>query len=99
MEQQNKDKDSKDNTIYIGQKPAMGYVLAALTQFTNGSPDVLLKARGKLTAKAITVAEVLRNRYLPDAQVSNIKIGTEEVTGEDGKSLRVSSIEIKLSKK
>ena len=87
-----------NDTIYIGKKPTMGYVLAALTQFTNGANEVVIKARGKLTAKAITVAEVLRNRYLPDVKVKDVKIGTEELTSEDGKVSRVSSIEIYLSK-
>ena len=91
--------EGKDNVIYVGKKPTMGYVLAALTQFTNGAGEVIVKARGKLTAKAITVAEVLRNRYLPEVEVKDINIGTEEVTGEDGKTIRVSSIEIMLSKK
>ena len=90
--------EAKDNVIYVGKKPTMGYVLAALTQFTNGASEVIVKARGKLTAKAITVAEVLRNRYLPEVKVKDIKIGTEEVTGEDGKTMRVSSIEIMLAK-
>ncbi len=89
----------EDNTIYVGKKPAMGYILAALTQFNNGAKEVVIKARGKLTAKAITVAEVLRNRYVPDAVVKDVKIGTEELTGEDGKVSRVSAIEISVSKK
>lgn len=87
-----------DNVIYVGKKPSMGYVLAALTQFTNGAKEVVIKARGKLTAKAITVAEVLRNRYLPELKVKDVKIGTEELTSEDGKVSRVSSIEIYLVK-
>jgi DNA-binding protein len=87
-----------DNVVYIGKKPTMGYILAALTQFNSGAKEVVIKARGKLTAKAITVAEVLRNRYIPGLQVKDIKIGTEELTGEDGKTVRVSSIEIYLQK-
>ncbi|RME17405.1 MAG: DNA-binding protein Alba [Bdellovibrio sp.] len=89
----------EDNTIYVGKKPAMGYVLAALTQINNGAKEVLVKARGKLTAKAITVAEVLKNRYVPDLEVKDVKIGTEELTSEEGKVSRVSAIEILLSKK
>ena len=89
----------EDNVIYVGKKPAMGYVLAALTQFNNnGAKEVVLKARGKLTAKAITVAEVLKNRYLPDAINKAVNIGTEELTGEDGKVSRVSAIEIIIGK-
>ena len=87
-----------DDTIYVGKKPAMGYVLAALTQINNGAKEVVVKARGKLTAKAITVAEVLRNRYVPELKVKEVKIGTEELTSEDGKVSRVSAIEIILAK-
>ncbi len=88
----------QDNVIYVGKKPTMGYVLAALTQFTNGAQEVVIKARGKAISKAVTVAEVLRNRYIPDLKVKDIKIGTEEIASEDGKVSRVSAIEIYLTK-
>jgi DNA-binding protein len=89
----------EENVVYVGKKPTMGYVLAVLTQFSQGSKEVLLKARGKLTAKAITVAEVVKNKYISNVEVKNVKIGTEELTSEDGKVNRVSSIEITLVKK
>ncbi|MCL6088798.1 MAG: RNA-binding protein, partial [Candidatus Marsarchaeota archaeon] len=28
----------EENTIFIGKKPTMGYVLAAVTQFQTGAP-------------------------------------------------------------
>jgi DNA-binding protein Alba len=87
-----------DNTIYVGKKPSMGYVLAALTQFTNGATEIGVKARGKLTSKAIDVVEILKNRYMNDVAVKEVKIGTEELTGEDGRVSRVSIIEIYLKK-
>ncbi len=87
-----------DNTVFVGKKPSMGYVLAALTQFTNGATEIGVKARGKLTSKAIDVVQILKNRYLNDVNIKEVRIGTEELTGEDGRVNRVSTIEIYLSK-
>lgn len=90
--------EEKDNVIYVGKKNVMSYVLAALTQFTQGAKEVYIKARGKKISSAVTVAEILRNRYLPDLKIKEIKIGTEELTREDGKVARVSTIDILLAK-
>ena len=40
----------ENNTIYVGSKPVMNYVLAVVTQFNEGSNSVVLRARGKLLA-------------------------------------------------
>ena len=87
-----------ENTIFIGRKSTMGYVLAVVTQFNSGAPLVKVKARGKLISKAVDVAEIARGRFLPDVKPSNIKITTEEVQNEDGTRSKVSSMEISLSK-
>ena len=84
-----------DNTVFVGKKGTMGYVLAVVTQFNNGAPDVVVKARGKLISRAVDVVEIVRHRFMPDA---NIKISTEELTSEDGSKSKVSSIEIKIQK-
>ena len=86
-----------DNTIYIGKKETMQYVLALVAQF-HSSNDVSVKARGKNISRAVDVVEIVRNRYVPDAKVKNIEIATEKLTGEDGKTANVSSIEIFLTK-
>jgi DNA-binding protein Alba len=86
-----------ENTVYIGNKPLMNYVLAVVTQF-NSSPEVSVKARGKNIARAVDVAEIVRNRYVPQAKVRTIEIGTEKLTGEEGRTANVSSIEIFLTK-
>ncbi len=87
-----------DNVVFIGKKPTIGYVLAVLTQLNQGVPEVLIKARGKQICKAVTVAELVRKRYLPEVQIKDIKIDTEELTTEDGKTVRVSAIEIVVGK-
>jgi DNA-binding protein len=87
-----------DNTVFIGKKGTMGYVLAVVTQFNNGAPEVVVKARGKLISRAVDVVEIVRHRFLPDAKVDDIIISTEELTSEDGSKSKVSSIEVKISK-
>ncbi|MDI6858988.1 MAG: DNA-binding protein Alba [Methanocellales archaeon] len=91
-------KKSKDNVIYVGNKPVMNYVLAAVTQFNDGANEVAIKARGRAISRAVDTAEVVRNRFMPDAQVKDIKIGTEKLEGEKGESINVSSIEIFLNR-
>ncbi len=87
------------NIIYIGKKPPMNYVLAIVTQLNGESEEVILKARGRLINKTVDVAEIVRNKFVKDAQVTDITIGTESMKTEDGSTLNVSSIEITLSLK
>ena len=54
------------NTVYIGKKPTMNYVLAILTQINNGSDQVTVKARGRAISRAVDVAEVLTKRFATD---------------------------------
>jgi len=91
-------KGKEDNTVFIGKKGTMGYVLAVVTQFNNGANEVSVKARGKLISRAVDVAEIVRSRFMPDAKIKNIAISTEELTSEDGSKSKVSAIEITLSK-
>ena len=90
--------EKEENTVYIGKKGVMGYVLAVVTQFNNGTKSVTLKARGKLISRAVDVAEIVKNRFITDIKVSDIKIMTEELTSEDGSNSKVSAIEITLTK-
>ena len=87
-----------ENTIFVGQKPPMSYVLAVITQFnSNGANGVIIKARGRAISTAVDTAEIVRNRFMKDAKLKDIKIGTESVTNEEGRNSNVSSIEISLS--
>jgi len=86
-----------ENTIFVGNKPPMSYVLAVVTQFNGGSKEVLIKARGRAISRAVDTAEITRNRFIKDAVVKDINIGTENMTNEEGRNSNVSSIEITLS--
>jgi len=89
---------SKDsNTVYIGRKPTMSYVLAVITSFS--SPDtkgVAIKARGRAITTAVDVAEIVNRRFMKDLSVSDVTIGTEEMEQQEGGTRNVSTIEIKL---
>jgi DNA-binding protein len=89
-----------ENVIYVGKKPPMSYVLAVVTQFNAaGSDEVVIKARGRSISTAVDTAEIVRNRFVTDAILKEIKIGTESITNEEGRTSNVSSIEISLTKK
>ena len=89
-----------ENTIFVGSKPPMSYVLAVITQFnTSGSDEVVIKARGRAISRAVDTAEIVRNRFITDAKVKNINISTESMTNEEGRTSNVSSIEICLTTK
>ena len=78
----------------------MSYVLAVVTQFnTSGSDEVILKARGRSISTAVDAAEIVRNRFVTDAKLQEIKISTESITNEEGRTSNVSAIEIILTKK
>ena len=84
--------------VFIGKKSFMNYVSGVVMQFNNGVKEVTVKARGKYISKAVDVAEVVRNRFIKDVKIKDIKIGSEEFEGEDGKKVKISTIEIILSK-
>jgi DNA-binding protein len=97
-EKTTEERRTDENVIYVGKKPPMSYVLAVITQFNdNGSNGVILKARGRAISTAVDTAEIVRNRFMKDVKVKEIKIGTESVTNIEGRDSNVSSIEIDLT--
>ena len=54
---------SKDNSIFVGNKPFMNYVTAVVMQFTTKNADsVIIKGRGKFISRAVDIAEVAMSR-------------------------------------
>ncbi len=87
----------EDSVVLIGKKPTMNYVLATTLPLVEGK-RVILKARGRAIAKAVDVVEVVRRRFIQNAVIEKVNIGTEEgKVGEDGRKRNVSTIEIILS--
>jgi DNA-binding protein len=90
---------SKDpNTIYVGTKPVMSYVLAVITHFNSSDvKEVALKARGRAITTAVDTAEIVRRKFLKELKAAKITIGTEELQQED-RTRNVSTIEINLKR-
>ena len=87
-----------ENIVYIGKKPTMNYVLAVVTQFNNGMPEVTIKARGNAISRAVDVKEIVVNRFMPNLKEKAMKTSSEELTNEDGTKSKVSAIMITLAK-
>ncbi len=91
---------SESNSVLIGRKPVMNYVLACITLFHSGAKEVNIKARGKAISHAIDVAEVVRRKFLPNVKIKRIGIGTDQLSHEDATEglTNVSTIEIVLER-
>jgi len=90
----------EDNNIFIGGKPFMNYVTGVVMQFTTkNASEVIVKARGKFISRAVDVSEVASKRFLEGSvAVRDIKIDSEEFKNNEGRDVRVSTIEITLEK-
>ncbi|MBW2970008.1 DNA-binding protein Alba [Candidatus Woesearchaeota archaeon] len=91
---------AEDNSIFIGNKPFMNYVTGVVMQFTtNQAPEVIIKARGKFISRAVDVAEVATKRFLDrSVAIGDIRVNSEEFTNREGRQVRVSTIEISLTR-
>jgi DNA-binding protein len=92
---------SESNSVLIGRKPAMNNVLACITLFHSGAKQVNVKARGKSISHAIDVVEIVRRKFLPDAKIKAISIGTDQLSPQNSETnnlTNVSTIEIVLER-
>lgn len=87
-----------DDTIYIGKKDVMSYVLAVVTQFNQGADHVKLKARGNMISRAVDVSQIVKNRFIQGLRITNFDVATEELQSEDGSMRKVSSLTLTLEK-
>jgi|GEM_PF-77212 len=87
------------NTIYVGKKRVMNYVLACMTVLQSGSDTVSIKARGRSISTAVDVSQILTRRFTQGITVKSISIATEQVPNRETNELsNVSSIEIEMGK-
>jgi len=67
---------------------------------TQGAGEVMIKARGKFIARAVDVAEVAAKRFLEGTiNIKGIQVNSEEFENNEGRQVRVSTIEITLGKR
>ena len=86
------------NLVRIGKKPIMNYVVACVTLFNSGAEEVMVRARGQAITKAVETVLMLRNSFVKNLEIEEIRIGSEEVTRLDGTRGSISTIEILLEK-
>jgi DNA-binding protein len=65
-----------------------------MTLFKSGHEEIVVKARGQSISRAVDVVEVLKNRFMPNAEVVKIEISTEQVQSEERGTSNVSAIGI-----
>ncbi len=95
-EQQTRSKAT--NEVFIGKKPLMTYVTATLVQLAN-EPTVIIKARGLSITRAVDVAQIIVKRM--DSlgyKIGNVKLGSEQMQSQDGRTRNVSTIEIDVTR-
>jgi len=86
------------DTVYIGKKPLMAYVTSTLIQLAN-LPQVTIKARGLSIGRAVDVAQIIaRKTENAGYSIGDIKIGSELLQSQDGKTRNVSTIEIPVKR-
>ena len=82
--------------VRVGKKPTMNYVVACVTLFNTGVPEVMVRARGQSITKAVEVVDMLRRAFLKNVTIESVDIGTEEIKRDDGSIASLSTIEITL---
>ena len=76
----------------------MTYVTATLTQLSS-EPTVTIKARGKRITQAVDVSQMIVKRMdSVGYKVGDVRIASDSLTSQDGKTRNVSTIEIDISK-
>ena len=94
-----RDQSETRDTIYIGKKPLMAYVTSTLIQLAN-IPSVTIKARGMSIGRAVDVSQIIsRKTENAGYAVGTIKIGSESLESQDGRTRNVSTIEIEVKRK
>lgn len=90
------EEEAEPNIVRIGKKPTMNYVVACVTLFNSGVPDVMVRARGQSITKAVETVEMLRRAFFKNVKIESVDIGTEDVQRDDGSTTSLSTIEIIL---
>jgi DNA-binding protein len=95
------DEDNAKKTrdvIFVGTKPIMTYVTATLTQLST-QPVVTIKARGQRITQAVDVSQMIVKRMnTVGYTIKDVRIASDSLLSQDGKTRNVSTIEIDIAK-
>ena len=90
---------SDPNLVIVGtKKPILNYVTACITAFNSGEQKIKLRARGKAINNVVEFSNLLKNKFINNVKIADIKINGEEVIAPDGKNIRLPFMEITLNK-
>ena len=94
-----KESDKPRDIIFVGKKPLMTYVNATLTQLSVASV-VTIKSRGKSITQAVDISQFIMKRMDTVGYfIKDVRISSDSLKSNDGKSRNVSTIEIDISHK
>ena len=86
------------DTVFIGKKPLMAHLTSTFIQFAN-IPSVTIKARGMSIGRAVDVSQIIsRKTENAGYSIGNIKLGSEALESQDGRTRNVSTIEIEVKR-
>jgi len=97
---ENDEDDSRKtrDVIFVGTKPIMTYVTATLTQLSTQS-FVTIKARGQRITQAVDVSQMIVKRMnTVGYKIKDVRIASDSLLSQDGKTRNVSTIEIDITK-
>ena len=99
IESNDDESDKPRNIIFVGKKPLMTYVNATLTQLSV-APVVTIKSRGKSITQAVDISQFIMKRMDTVGYfIKDVRISSDSLKSNDGKSRNVSTIEIDMSHK
>lgn len=97
-EAQEDDSKKTRDVIFVGTKPIMTYVTATLTQLST-QPFVTIKARGQRITQAVDVSQMIVKRMnTVGYKIKGVRIASDSLQSQDGKTRNVSTIEIDITK-
>jgi DNA-binding protein len=88
----------ENDTVLVGKKPLMNYVVACLTLFDSDMSPIRVKARGLAISRAVDAVELLRRAFIKDLKINKISTDTLMFTKRSGLDRSISTIEIIISK-
>ena len=87
---------TKSDFIKIGRKPAITYILATVTLFSQGAKKVTLQARGNSISTAVNVEQSVR-RSIDNLADTIVKFDTVDIDDkEKNRRVKVSTADITL---
>lgn len=70
-----------EDSIIVGRKPTVDYVLSAVVLFNQGAERIVVKGRGEEISKTVDVVNSILERLGDVVRVKDVKIGSDKVKG------------------